>query len=133
MQFALNGSPRQAKFAAIILTHIRQKQQLCSDLFKVDTRFFLTNALLLFICYYIHQLCFFIIYFRNSQKIIPNLMVTSPNILSYLSVLSQCALYMPTTYEQQSDTITNFIVKELIMKNRNKVCIKFMKSLLYNL
>ncbi|CAG8655996.1 17009_t:CDS:10, partial [Rhizophagus irregularis] len=87
MQFALNGSPRQAKFAAIILTHIRQKQQLCSDLFK---------------------------------KIIPNLMVTSPNILSYLSVLSQCALYMPTTYEQQSDTITNFIVKELIMKNRNK-------------
>ncbi|CAB4432910.1 unnamed protein product [Rhizophagus irregularis] len=87
MQFALNGSPRQAKFAAIILTHIRQKQQLCSDLFK---------------------------------KIIPNLMVTSPNILSYLSVLSQCALYMPTIYEQQSDTITNFIVKELIMKNRNK-------------
>ncbi|RIA91799.1 armadillo-type protein [Glomus cerebriforme] len=86
-QFALKGSPRQAKFAAIILTHIRQKQQLCSDLFK---------------------------------EIIPNLSVTSPNIVSYLSVLSQCVFYMPTIYEQKSDAITNFIVKELIMKNRNK-------------
>ncbi|CAI2176405.1 15434_t:CDS:10 [Funneliformis geosporum] len=32
---------------------------------------------------------------------------------------SQCALYTPTIYEQESNTIANFIIKELIMKNHN--------------
>jgi hypothetical protein len=46
MRFALEGSPRQAKFATIILTHVQRKQQLCNDLFKVDTIFPIGSVLL---------------------------------------------------------------------------------------
>ncbi|CAG8738368.1 4211_t:CDS:10, partial [Dentiscutata erythropus] len=88
MEFALEGSCLQAKFAAIVLSHVRHKQQICGELLK---------------------------------KIVPKLSITSPNILAYLSVLSQCVLYSPKTYEEKSDAITNFIVKQLIMKSSHKV------------
>ncbi|CAG8747158.1 21009_t:CDS:10, partial [Racocetra persica] len=87
MDYALEGSCLQAKFAAIVLSHIRHKQQICGELLK---------------------------------KIVPKLSITSPNILAHLSVLSQCALYSPKIYEEKGDAITNFIVKQLIMKSNHK-------------
>ncbi|CAJ0745043.1 23507_t:CDS:10 [Entrophospora sp. SA101] len=64
MKLSLEGTPKQAKFATIILGHVRQKDQLCT--------------------------------------------------------LSQCVLYAPIVYEEKSDSITNFIVKEILMKNYHK-------------
>ncbi|RIB07171.1 armadillo-type protein, partial [Gigaspora rosea] len=97
MKFALEGSCLQAKFAAIVLSHTRHKQQICGELLKVG-----------------NQVCYI---FKQFYKIVPKLSITSPSILANLSVLSQCVLYSPKTYEEKSDAITNFIVKELIMKS----------------
>ncbi|CAG8738804.1 10252_t:CDS:2, partial [Ambispora leptoticha] len=52
------------------------------------------------------------------RKIVPNLSHDSPNLLSHLSVLSELALYSSSKYEEESEAITEFIIKELIYTNR---------------
>ncbi|CAG8667188.1 13334_t:CDS:10, partial [Cetraspora pellucida] len=91
MDYALEGSCLQAKFATIVLSHARHKQQICGELLN---------------------------------KIVPKLSITSPNILAHLSVLSQCVLYSPKIYEEKSDVITNFVVKQLIMKSNYKAILE---------
>ncbi|CAG8466344.1 1004_t:CDS:10, partial [Ambispora gerdemannii] len=52
------------------------------------------------------------------QKIVPNLSHDSPNLLNHLSVLSELALYSSSKYEEESEAITKFIIKELLYTNR---------------
>jgi len=56
-----------------------------------------------------------------AQKILPALSIHSYHLLAHLSVLSQVALCSVQSYEDRSDEVTNFILNELILKNRHEV------------
>lgn len=41
--------------------------------------------------------------------------------MARLKALEQIALYAPSVFDMHNSTITNFIVKEILLKNRNEV------------
>ncbi|KAJ3292603.1 hypothetical protein HK104_005175 [Borealophlyctis nickersoniae] len=85
--FALSGTPEQAKFATILLAHLDNPDDACAEVM---------------------------------EKIVATLSVESDHLVSHLAALGQLALYTPAIFEEHHTTVVNFIVKELLMKNREK-------------
>ncbi|CAG8540479.1 13092_t:CDS:10, partial [Acaulospora colombiana] len=54
------------------------------------------------------------------KEIVPKLSVASQHLLAHLSALGQCALFSLESFGEESEAITNFIIKQLIMKTRHR-------------
>ncbi|KAJ3090604.1 hypothetical protein HK102_003230 [Quaeritorhiza haematococci] len=91
MKFALEGTPEQAKYATVVLAHLDSDdgEDACAEIIE---RIFATLTTL-----------------EDENR-----------LLTHLSSLAQLARYAPVgMFEQHHMTLVNFLVKEVLMKNRN--------------
>ncbi|KAI8996056.1 armadillo-type protein [Gaertneriomyces semiglobifer] len=87
VQFALEGTAKQAEYAVVVLAHIGEPYQSCE---------------------------------RIIEPVMQNLNLSNERLVTHLSTLAQLARYMPDIFDDHNTTVTNFIVKDILLVNRRK-------------
>lgn len=100
-RYARGSNIRHAKFAARLLAHIQHKDEICLELVEV-CHFILTDS---------KQTEF------GLQYIADNLSETEPDMLvAYVAVLVQIVRFVPEAFEQKSEVIIEFLLRETLLQ-----------------
>lgn len=100
----MSSHARHAKFAARIMTCMKDSEDLCVQVVEVSRCVDLLWR-------DIHDLC------CSPQTMADALPEAEPELLvAHVAVLAQLALRAPDAFEQRSDVITAFILKQILMK-----------------
>ena len=102
MRFVMDSNPRHAKFAARLVACMKDSGNLCEQVIEVrDMREV--------VCGWIHA------HGDSLQSIAESLEGVLPDrLVAHIAVLAQLSLRAPDAFEQKSDVIMTFLVKQVL-------------------
>lgn len=92
-RLAMEGTPKQAKYAARVLAYSKEADDRCLKLVEVS-----------------HPLQIM----ADEQEIVSELSITNEQLVAHLSALSELALSCPGAFGDHSDRIIDFVTKKVL-------------------